>query len=167
MELNQNTEKLDNYRKRAAELVGKMTLEEVPTYWKKATEKSRYRLFEKLTSLFQEINLELQYTGIKFSINTEYSPEYLKEAASKYAEIWQLDETTFVAGKGHRKSVQQRHYEKLKEYLSNWNSLLHKKNVIHFCTTVFFIYLQNCTLNFFYFLSFILQEITSSYLSNS
>ena len=27
------------------------------------------------------------------------------------------------------------------------------------------IYLQNCTLNFFYFLSFILQEITSSYLS--
>ena len=31
-----------------------------------------------------------------------------------YVEIWQLDETTFVAGKGHRKSVQQRHYEKLK-----------------------------------------------------
>ncbi|MEQ2564614.1 IS1182 family transposase, partial [Ventrimonas sp. CLA-AP-H27] len=49
--------------------------------WKKATEKSRYRLFEKITSLFQEINLELQYTGIKFSINTEYSPKYLKEAA--------------------------------------------------------------------------------------
>ena len=40
-----------------------------------------------------------------------------------------------------------------------------QKTVIHFCTTVFFIYLQNCTLNFFYFLSFILQEITSSYLS--
>ena len=94
--------------------------------WKKATEKSRYRLFEKLTSLFQEINLELQYTGIKFSINTEYSPEYLKEAASKYVEIWQLDETTFVAGKGHRKSVQQRHYEKLKEYLSKLNEYVEK-----------------------------------------
>ena len=94
--------------------------------WKKATEKSRYRLFEKLTSLFQEINLELQYTGIKFSINIEYSPEYLKEAASKYAEIWQLDETTFVAGKGHRKSVQQRHYEKLKEYLSKLNEYVEK-----------------------------------------
>ena len=26
-----------------------------------------------------------------------------------------------------------------------------QKTVIHFCTTVFFIYLQNCTLNFFYF----------------
>ena len=31
--------------------------------WKKATEKSRYRLFEKITSLFQEINLELQSRG--------------------------------------------------------------------------------------------------------
>ena len=40
-----------------------------------------------------------------------------------------------------------------------------QKTVIHFCTTVFFTYLQNCTLNFFYSLSFILQEITSSYLS--
>ena len=94
--------------------------------WKKATEKSRYRLFEKLTSLFQEINLELQYTGIKFRINTEYSPEYLKEAASKYVEIWHLNETTFVAGKGHRKSVQQRHYEKLKEYLSKLNEYVEK-----------------------------------------
>ena len=46
--------------------------------WKKATEKSRYRLL-KITSLFPEINLELQYTRIKFRINnTEYSPEYLK-----------------------------------------------------------------------------------------
>ena len=92
----------------------KPTQTSIPGYGRKRLKNSRYRLFEKITSLFQEINLELQYTGIKFSINTEYSPEYLKEAASKYVEIWQLDETTFVAGKGHRKSVQQRHYEKLK-----------------------------------------------------
>ena len=49
-----------------------------------------------------------------------------------------------------------------------WNSRkvhITQKTVVHFCTTVFFIYLQNCTLNFFYSLSFILQEITSSYLS--
>jgi len=31
--------------------------------WKKATEKSRYRLFEKITALFQEINEELAYTA--------------------------------------------------------------------------------------------------------
>ena len=86
----------------------KPTQTSIPGYGRKRLEKSRYRLFEKITSLFQEINLELQYTGIKFSINTEYSSEYLKEAASKYVEIWQLDETTFVASKGHRKSVRKR-----------------------------------------------------------
>lgn len=84
--------------------------------WKKATEKSRYRLFDKITALFQEINLELEYTEVRFCINTEYAPEYLKEAAVKYAETWQLDKENFVSGRGHRKSPQQRHYEKLMEY---------------------------------------------------
>lgn len=84
--------------------------------WKKATEKSRYRLFDKITALFQEINHELEYTEVRFCINTEYAPEYLKETAEKYAETWQLDKENFVSGRGHRKSPQQRHYEKLTEY---------------------------------------------------
>ena len=50
--------------------------------WKKATEKSRYRLFDKITALFQEINDEIAYTGIKLSISTEYVPDYLREAAN-------------------------------------------------------------------------------------
>ena len=33
--------------------------------WKKATEKSRYRLFNKITALFKEINEELNCTGMK------------------------------------------------------------------------------------------------------
>jgi transposase len=49
--------------------------------WKKTTEKSRYRLFDKITLLFNEINSELQYSGIKLDINTEYAPEYIREAA--------------------------------------------------------------------------------------
>ena len=81
--------------------------------WKKATEKSRYRLSNKITTLFEEINNGLKYTEVKFRIDTEYAPEYLKEAASQYTEIWQLDKTTFVSGRGHRKSQQQRQYEKL------------------------------------------------------
>ena len=64
--------------------------------------------------------------GIKFSINTEYAPDYLKESASKYAEIWQLDETAFVSGKGHRKSAQQRHYEKLREYMLKLDEYVEK-----------------------------------------
>ena len=52
-------------------------------------------------------------------INSEYAPEYLaKEAAEQYAEVWQINEAMFVHGRGHRKTTQQRHYEKLKEYAS-------------------------------------------------
>ena len=92
--------------------------------WKKATEKSRYRLFEKITSLIEEINEGLSWTGTKISTNTEYAPDYLDEIAERYAVLWQLDERSFVYGKGKRKTVQQRHYEllcrhseKLKEYV--------------------------------------------------
>lgn len=94
--------------------------------WKKATEKSRYRLFNKITALFEEINNGLKYTEVKFRIDTEYAPEYLKEAASQFAEIWQLDKTTFVSGRGHRKSVQQRQYEKLIEYTAKLEEYIEK-----------------------------------------
>ena len=104
----------------------KPTQTSIPGYGRKRLKNPDTACLRRSLPLFQEINLELQYTGIKFRINTEYSPEYLKEAASKYVEIWQLDETTFVAGKGHRKSVQQRHYEKLKEYLSKLNEYVEK-----------------------------------------
>ena len=45
--------------------------------WKKATEKSRYRLYDKITLLFQEINEELAYSGMKLNINTEYALFYV------------------------------------------------------------------------------------------
>ena len=70
--------------------------------WKKSTEKSRYRVFDKITTLFAEINEELTCTGIKLCINSEYAPEYLKEAAEQYAEAWQIDETALqVPSFGH------------------------------------------------------------------
>ena len=97
--------------------------------WKKATEKSRYRLFDKITSLFQEINEELSFTEMRLCINTEYAPEYIKEVADRYAEIWQLDESVFVSGKGHHKSLQQRHYEKLTEYAEKLNEYVEKINI--------------------------------------
>ena len=94
--------------------------------WKKATEKSRYRLYDKITLLFQAINEELLYSGMKLNINTEYAPEYVREAAAKYAEMWQLDGSGFVYGKGHRKFVQQRHYEKLTEYAEKLDEYIEK-----------------------------------------
>ena len=94
--------------------------------WRKATEKSRYRLYDKITLLFQEINEELAYSGMKLNINTEYAPEYIREAADKYAKMWQLDVSGFVYGRGHRKSAQQRHYEKLTEYAEKLDEYIEK-----------------------------------------
>ena len=81
---------------------------------------------DKITELFKEINEELSCTGIKLCINSEYAPEYLKEAAEQYAEAWQIDETIFVHGRGHRKTTQQRHYEKLREYTTKLEEYVEK-----------------------------------------
>ena len=48
--------------------------------WKKATEKARYRLYEKITLLLDAINNELSWQGIKIETNTEYNPDQLLPA---------------------------------------------------------------------------------------
>lgn len=84
--------------------------------WKKATEKSRYRLYDKITTLINDMNEAFMWRGVKISTNTEYVPDYLAEVADKYAELWQLDEQAFVHGRGRHKTVQQRQYELLLKY---------------------------------------------------
>ena len=84
--------------------------------WKKATEKSRYRLFAKITALLNEINAELCWNGLCMETNEEYVPEQLKEMLTAYAGVYQLDEISFVHGKGKHKTVQQRQYEQLQAY---------------------------------------------------
>ena len=96
--------------------------------WKKSTEKSRYRLYEKITTLFNEVNADLASFGLHIETNTEYIPEQLHEISNKYATIWQLNPETFVYGKGHRKTVQQRQYEKLLEYTSKLEEYIEKIN---------------------------------------
>lgn len=84
--------------------------------WKKATEKSRYRLFVKITGLLKEMNESLAWSGVRIQTNTEYTPAQLEEILGRYKHIWELDESSFVSGRGHKKTAQQRQYEKLKEY---------------------------------------------------
>ena len=84
--------------------------------WKKATEKSRYRLFAKITDLLTEMNTSLAYTGLKIDTNTEYTPDAIEMILDRYSFICHIDENEFVSGKGHRKPPEQRYYEKLKEY---------------------------------------------------
>ena len=81
--------------------------------WKKATEKSRFRLYGKITVLFEEINMSLSPETEPFPVNTEYSPEALDSAVERYASICNIDESLFVHGRGHRKTPVQRFYEKL------------------------------------------------------
>ena len=85
--------------------------------WKKATEKSRYRLFAKITALLDEINEELSWSGLRMETNEEYVPEHLAEMLAAYAKFYQLDEAGFVHGKGRHKTIRQRHYECLQAYM--------------------------------------------------
>ena len=84
--------------------------------WKKGTEKSRYRLFAKVTGLLDKINDDLAYTGLKVETNTEYTPECLKMILARYAFQCRIDEGAFVHGREHHKSREQRYYEDLKGY---------------------------------------------------
>ena len=94
--------------------------------WKKATEKSRYRLYEKITTLIDSINESLIWSGVRISTNTEYVPNHLREVLEKCAMLWQIDENTFVYGKGHHKSSEQRMYEKLNEYADKLEEYIEK-----------------------------------------
>lgn len=63
------------------------------------------------------MNSEVLYTfGIKIESRDEYAIEYLEEILEKYAELTSLNPSAFVYGKGHRKTIYQRQYEKLNEY---------------------------------------------------
>lgn len=97
--------------------------------WKKATEKSRYRLYSKITDLLDQINQDLSWSGIRIGTNTEYVPDYLEEVAEQYALLWQLDETNFVHGRGKHKTVQQRQYELLRKYADKLQEYVEKMEI--------------------------------------
>ena len=81
--------------------------------WKKGTEKSRYRLYEKITKQLNEINDELTGLGVQIETNTEYTPEYLEEITVRYMQLLRVDPSSFVHGKGRHKTPEQRHCERL------------------------------------------------------
>lgn len=94
--------------------------------WKKATEKSRYRLFGKFTTLLTEMNETLAYTGLKIETNAEYTPDSLEMILSRYEFFCYIDKDTFVHGRGHRKSQEQRYYERLKGYIGKLSEYVEK-----------------------------------------
>ena len=97
--------------------------------WRKGTEKSRYKLYGKVTELVTEINAEIICTGIHIETGTEYTPEQLHELAERYAGLVGIDSRQFKHGRGHHKSIQQRHYEKLVIYAKKLSEYVEKLRI--------------------------------------
>ncbi len=97
--------------------------------WKKGTEKQQYKLFGKITALFEEMNETLKYYGVHIPVSSEYAPEGLELTAKRYLEVIGLDESKLVTGKGHRKSLEQKLYEKLGLYKDKLSEYVEKLTI--------------------------------------
>lgn len=86
--------------------------------WKKACLTSRNRIYTYLTQLIKEINeTDLFFHNVKIDTRKEYTIEYVEYILNQYTKIMSIDISTFVHGSGKRKTIEQKHYEKLEDYL--------------------------------------------------
>ena len=86
--------------------------------WKKSCITNRNKVFLKLTLLLKEINMtDLQYFNVEIGTRQEYSVEYVEFILSEYEKLMKVDVASFVYGSGKRKTIVQKHYEKLLDYL--------------------------------------------------
>ena len=84
--------------------------------WKKSSQKNRQKTFEKISLLLNEINDTIAPMGVKLGTRTEYAIEYMEQIIGEYARLMNLQSEAAVRGRGHRKSAEQKNYEKLLEY---------------------------------------------------
>ena len=97
--------------------------------WRKGTEKSRYKLYEKITVLLEEMNAELATYDLKIATNTEYVPEYLADVLKQYEDTLKIGLSGFVRGRGHRKTQEQRNCELLTQYIKKLNEYMEKLEI--------------------------------------
>lgn len=87
--------------------------------WKKSCLTNRDKVFGYITELLGQINEEvLFYYDLKMEPREEYAIEYVEHLMKRFLEIVGKSEADFVKGQGHKKSIEQKQYEKLKEYLN-------------------------------------------------
>lgn len=84
--------------------------------WKKSSVKYRQNVFNKITALLEEINQTIILQGVKFEVRTEYAIEYMEQIITQYVKLAGIHPESFVYERGHRKTVEQRNYDKLVEY---------------------------------------------------
>lgn len=86
--------------------------------WKKASLTGRYKVFGKISALIDEINRDmLNPLGVTIEKREEYAVEYVEQILEHYCKAAGVNFESFVRGSGKRKTIQQKHYEKLQEYL--------------------------------------------------
>jgi len=91
--------------------------------WKKSCLRNRDKVFEKLSVLIDSMNTSvLNFLGIKLEKRNEYAIHYVTELLESYLTATTLDITKFVSGTGHRKSMEQRQYQKMQDYLERLKS---------------------------------------------
>ena len=94
--------------------------------WKKSCTKNRGKIFEKISTLIDAMNLEvLGYLNVKLEKREEYAIDYVSELLEMYKLGTKLEESTFVSGCGHRKSIQQKQYQELQGYLERLKTYAH------------------------------------------
>lgn len=86
--------------------------------WKKSCVNNRLKVFERISSLIDEMNSKvLLFQKIKFEKREEYAIEYIEKMLADYLKVTDLNQTAFVYGTGHRKSLFQKHYQEMEGYL--------------------------------------------------
>ncbi len=60
----------------------------------------------------------LSYMGVKIEKRDVYAVDYVEEMLQNYKNATNLDPSAFVYGRGHRKSLYQKQYQKMAEYLA-------------------------------------------------
>ena len=95
--------------------------------WKKSCIRSRNNVFGKLTLLLEEVNEYMAlYERAVFEARQEYAIEYVEYIRDTFLEASGMTTKEFVHGKGKRKSVIQRLYEKLSAYYKKLKSYAQK-----------------------------------------
>ncbi len=85
--------------------------------WKKSCEKNRLKVSAKVTELLNKMNENIALLRVKFETREEYAIEYLEQILVQYVKLSGFNPDTVIRGRGHRKTAEQRLYDKLSEYI--------------------------------------------------
>lgn len=85
--------------------------------WNKSYLKSRDKVYRQLTDLIGEINTGiLSFFNVRIEPRKEYAIEYLDEVIRRLSSATGVN-GEYICGRGHRKTVEHRQYDKLTECL--------------------------------------------------